>query len=399
MLSRFLNIRSFLGDTKKISIVLLGAAVIVLGVALFRSRRDSNHKFEASQNHQSVESVVAESVVEPVRQRLAARNEMNVSDAVAPTAEKTAGNSRQQYVKFISESHSCLSIDSLLSSNRFEDALFAVEAYLDEDISASARERMLLYRGNILFACGKTQAAYDVYRQLLLDGQRNDVREWATVKLYATARQLGETDALLNEIRGLYDRCPDDLRLATILADLCAYHGSTKQEITVRKRLLDASPADRDNAHKLMAAYSKVHAPSDAANVSGRLAVTDPANGAVHLLRQAMFLLKADDKEQATSVCDAVMHFPAVNAQALLRCGYLYEQLGNLDQAFAAFTTAASIAEEQYRKERCSVEALRIKRHQSDLSPDDIRLLDGLSANAQTRAVRALAKDILDSTK
>jgi len=95
-----------------------------------------------------------------------------------------------------SEKEICREIDALISSRNFAAALAATNRWLEQDIPLSVRERLLQYKGNLLFAMGDLQQAYDIYRQVLLDGERDDVRGWATVKLYVVARKLGKTDGI-----------------------------------------------------------------------------------------------------------------------------------------------------------------------------------------------------------
>jgi len=290
-------------------------------------------------------------------------------------------------------------IDLLIAQRNYTSALQRVDELLSSVADPHIVERLNLYKGNLLFASGDLQQAYDVYRQLLLNGKRDDIRDWTTVKLYVVADKLGTADEVIGEFLNIYEQQPHNPRLGYILADLYAYNGKPDKESEIRNVLLTDEPGNLDNGMKLMAAYGKMKNPSAAAEVSGRMAEADPKNEAAHLFRQATLLLQANDNEKASSVCDAVLSSKIANAQVLLRCGYLYEQLGNYDQAIAAFAKASEIATEQYREERCVAESLRLKQREEALSSDEVRILEDLAQGAQAQAVRALAKDILGTNK
>lgn len=299
----------------------------------------------------------------------------------------------------VNEQEMCSQIDELISSQDFEAALSAVEQWLSRDIPPYLRERLFLYKGNLLYATNDLQRAYEVYRKALIEGKRDDVREWVTVKLYAVAGKLNLIDVMFQEFETVYTLQPDNIRFGYILADLYAYQQDTASETAIRATLLINDPGNLENGMKLIAAYEREKNPAAAAEVAGNLAVSDPDNSAAHLLRQATLLVQANDNDTALAVCDAVFTSEVANAQVLLRCGYLYEQLGSNKRAMATFTRASEIATQQYRKERCIAESLRLKQVEYELLHEDVEILETLVERAQAAAVRELAKEILDLNK
>ena len=286
-------------------------------------------------------------------------------------------------------------IDALVSSQSFEKALELVEKYLSMDITSETRERILQYKGNLLLATGKVEDAYTVYWNILHDGVRNDVRGWATVKLYVAAKQLDKIDALIAEIEQLVGTDSDNVRLKQSLADIYAYAGQTDREINLRLQFFEMEPTDIENGRKLIAAYQKTGDYLSVADISGQMAKTDIEQETYHLVRQAKSLIKAKSVDDAQAVCDQIYNSPRANAQTLLWSGYLYEQLGQLKEAESAFEKGAEHAVEQYRKERCLVEACKIRTGQGIFVADDRALVEDMAENARATGVRKLAKQIL----
>lgn len=376
--------------------ILMGLCLIMIW--WFSGRKDSTipdtpAAIPASQSSHSQPPVEQN---EPSRQQTA---------ATSPTTSPSSGDVNlpgygvEHKSSVPSEKEICAAVDKLISGRKLTEALQLVIEYLENDLPAEIRERVLLYKGNLLFALGKHTKAYEIYDQLLLEGKREDVRGWSVVKLYVLARQLDRIDETLTAYQNRLGMQPDDTSLTATLADLYAYHRQPDKEIEFRTRLLDDDPANIDNAMKLIAAYQQLKKTSEAAEVCSRLAKMDSANEATHLLRQANFFYNAQDTENAARVCDTAVQSATVNARNLLHCGYLYEQLGMNKQAINAFEKGAKIATEQYRQERCFVESLRIKQLQEKLSSSECSALEKLANHARAQGVRSLAKTVLDKSK
>lgn len=328
------------------------------------------------------------------------QNDITAFEPSAPSEKNFAPVDNDRTISSaLSEKEICAEVDKLISGRKFTEALQLVTGYLEKDLPATVRERVLLYKGNLLFAMGERDIAYKVYDQLLLEGKREDVRGWSVVKLYALARLLDRIDETLTAYQNRHEMQPYDTRLTATLADFYAYHRQPDKEIEFRTRLLNDDSANIENAMKLIAAYQQLKKPTEAAEVCSRLAKTDTNNEAAYLLRQARFLYEAQDKDNAIRVCDAVFQSTSANDRNLLHCGYLYEQLGLNQQAINAFDKGAKIAAEQYRQERCLVESLRVKQLQEKLSSSECSALEQLAQNARAPGVRNLAKTILDKSK
>jgi len=316
-----------------------------------------------------------------------------ISNSEKPILSNKRDMDREEEV--ISEDDIKREMDLLISSRDLENALDAVEQWLAKDLPPSIRERVAQYKGNLLLATGRVEDAYAVYWNILQDGTRDDVRGWATAKLYVAAKQLKRVDGLIVELEQLIAVDSGNLRLKQSLSDMYGYAGQTDKEINLRLQLFKANVEDTNNGRKLIGAYQKTADHLAVADISGQMAKADLEYETYHLVRQAKSLIKAESFDDAQAVCDRIYNSRRANAQTLLWCGYSFEELGQLEKAEAAFEKGAEQAVEQYRKERCLVEACKIRVGQGTLATNERVLLEDLAQNARATGVQKLAKQIL----
>jgi tetratricopeptide (TPR) repeat protein len=280
--------------------------------------------------------------------------------------------------------------DRLIRGRRFEDALRLVEKDLEKESHGSAREFLLLKKAGVLMAMGRYQEAWAALEELVHNG-----KDWRTIrlalpKLYVVGKSLGSLDAELEALENEKDKASNQAHLLRILATLYALDHQAEKEVSVREALAQQHP-DAENLMELSRAYRRQTNFVMAAKAAARLAVVDPERAAEHLLRKATLEAEGNAAEAAKLTCGQVLEVGGAATPVLIQVGHLYAELNDAEKALAAYELAGATAREEFRRERCRLEACRMKIRLGRVDQQVRGLLVGLAGRRKNRRLATCA--------
>lgn len=289
-------------------------------------------------------------------------------------------------------------IETLNNGGNYAESLVAVDTLLSNSLPPRIRDEALLKRGGLLAALGRKDEAWSTLLSLLKSGPDPDIIEMTIPKMFVLGKELGLIETELQRFEQQYRANPADLRLSRILAGIYACSGMPAEEIAVREKL---APKEKDpvNLARLATLYSQQGNFNSAANTAQRMAELDTATSQESLVRKAAFQIKGNDIIAAEETCKQVMQSPIPNAQALLRVGYMYEQMNHFSEAAEAFQRAANSATEAFRQERSMLEACRMNLKLGRSTQNAEQTINKLASDAVADGVRHDARQLLAKIK
>lgn len=289
-------------------------------------------------------------------------------------------------------------IETLNNGGNYADALVALDTLLSNSLLPRIRHEALLKRGGLLAVLGRKDEAWSTLLSLLNSGRDPDIIEMTIPKMFVLGKELGLIETELQRFEQEYRTNPEDLRLSRILAGIYACSGIPAEEIAVREKLA-SEEKDPVNLARLATLYSQQGDYNSAANTAQRMAELDTATSQESLVRKAAFQIKGNDIIAAEETCKQVVQSAIPNAQALLRVGYMYEQMNHFSEAADAFQRAANSATEAFRQERSMLEACRMNLKLGRSTQDAEQAIVKLASDAVADGVRNDARKLLATIK
>lgn len=287
-------------------------------------------------------------------------------------------------------------INNLINAGKYLDALAVAERALSSSPSQDERERLLLYKGNLLMALNRFPEAWTTLTELIETARQTEIIEGATLKCYVAACALGKLGDLLSQLQREYQDDPNDVRLARVLADLYAYSGQRNEEIRMRESIA-AHQRDPANLQHLAQAYAEQERYSAAAAYSEELARTDAASAPVYLLQKARYEMNAGRFDDAARTCQRLLEHSHTSGEILLKAGYLLSDMKCYEEALRAFAEAERKVPEDFQKQRCGLEICRMHITLDRIGPETRTTLEKLANDALADGVKRDASILLQN--